>query len=47
MKQAMRSGTTVPLIALQDLVIAKLLASRSQDLADAQSLWRIHGHAWK
>ena len=38
-------GTTVPLIALQDLVIAKLLASRPQDLADAQSLWRIHGHS--
>lgn len=36
-------GTAVPLIALQDLVIAKLLASRPQDLADAQSLWRIHG----
>ena len=31
-------GTAVPLIALQDLVIAKLLASRPQDLADAQSL---------
>ena len=37
-------GTAVPLIALQDLVIAKLLASRPQDLADAQNLWRIHGH---
>ena len=38
-------GTSVPLIAIQDLVIAKLLASRPQDLADAQSLWRIHGHS--
>ena len=31
-------GATVPLIDLQDLIIAKLLASRPQDLADAQNL---------
>ena len=37
-------GTIVPLIAVQDLIIAKLLASRPQDLADAQNLWRIHRH---
>ena len=37
-------GATVPLIDLQDLIIAKLLASRPQDLADAQNLWRIHRH---
>lgn len=38
-------GITVPLIAVPDLIVAKLLASRPQDLADAQSLWRIHRHS--
>lgn len=35
-------GVSVPLIALSDLIVAKLLASRPQDLADARSLWRAH-----
>ena len=35
-------GIKVPLIAVRDLIIAKLLASRPQDLTDARSLWRIH-----
>ena len=38
------SGTSVPVIDLQDLIVAKILASRPQDLADARSLWRIHSH---
>ena len=37
-------GVSVPLIDVQDLIIAKLLASRPQDLADARSLWRCHRH---
>ena len=36
-------GTTVPLIDLQDLIVAKILAGRPKDLEDAQSLWRVHG----
>ncbi len=35
-------GTTVPLIDLHDLIIAKILAGRPKDLADAQSLCRAH-----
>ena len=35
-------GTAVPLIDLQDLIIAKILAGRPKDLADAQSLCRVH-----
>ena len=36
-------GTTVPLIDLQDLIVAKILAGRPKDIGDAQSLWRVHG----
>ena len=38
-------GTSVPLIDLDDLVIAKILAGRPKDLDDARNLWRIHGRA--
>ncbi len=37
-------GTSVPVIDIQDLIIAKILASRPQDLTDARNLWRIHSH---
>lgn len=36
-------GTTVPLIDVQDLIVAKILAGRPKDIGDAQSLWRAHG----
>ena len=36
-------GTTVPLIHLEDLIVAKVLASRGKDLDDARALWRLHG----
>jgi hypothetical protein len=36
-------GTTVPLIDLGDLVVAKVLAGRPKDLDDARGLWRVHG----
>ena len=36
-------GTTVPLITAEDLVIAKVLAGRPQDIQDAGGLWRIYG----
>lgn len=36
-------GTNVPLLDLEDLVIAKVLAGRSKDIDDAQALWRVHG----
>jgi hypothetical protein len=37
-------GTTaVPVIRLDDLVIAKVLAGRPKDLDDVRALWRLHG----
>lgn len=36
-------GTSVPLIDLGDLIIAKVLAARPKDIADAMGLWRLHG----
>ncbi|MEO8680257.1 MAG: hypothetical protein ABI665_14495 [Vicinamibacterales bacterium] len=36
-------GTSVPLIDLADLIIAKVLAGRPKDIADATGLWRLHG----
>jgi hypothetical protein len=38
-------GVTVPLIDLEDLVIAKVLAGRPKDVEDARSLWRAHGRS--
>lgn len=35
------SGTTVPVIELSDLVIAKVLAGRPKDLEDARALWQL------
>jgi hypothetical protein len=34
---------TVPFIHPEDLIIAKILASRPKDVEDARSLWRIRG----
>lgn len=36
-------GATVPLIHLEDLIIAKVLAGRPKDISDAAGLWRLHG----
>jgi hypothetical protein len=36
-------GTIVPLLDIEDLVIAKVLAGRPKDIDDAQALWRVHG----
>jgi hypothetical protein len=36
-------GTTVPLIAPEDLVIAKVLAGRPKDIEDARNLWHVRG----
>jgi Nucleotidyl transferase of unknown function (DUF2204) len=36
-------GTMVPLIAPDDLVIAKILAGRPKDIEDARHLWRVLG----
>ena len=36
-------GMSVPILDLEDLVIAKVLAGRPKDLDDARALWRIHG----
>ncbi len=36
-------GMSVPILDLEDLVIAKVLAGRPKDLDDARALWRIQG----
>ena len=36
-------GTTIPVIEIDDLIIAKVLAGRPKDLDDASALWRAHG----
>jgi hypothetical protein len=36
-------GTIVPLLDIEDLLIAKVLAGRPKDIDDAQALWRVHG----
>ena len=35
-------GTVVPVIALDDLIITKVLAGRGKDLDDASALWHLH-----
>jgi len=37
------AGTSVPLIDIEDLLIAKILAGRLKDIEDARALWRIRG----
>ena len=37
------SGLSVPMIDPEDLIIAKILAGRSKDIDDANSLWRLRG----
>jgi hypothetical protein len=36
-------GTVLPLIDVDDLVIAKVLAGRPKDIDDARALWKVHG----
>jgi hypothetical protein len=35
-------GTSVPVIDVGDLIIAKVLAGRPKDIDDARALWRLH-----
>jgi hypothetical protein len=35
-------GTTIPVIDLGDLIVAKVLAGRPKDLDDVAALWRLH-----
>jgi hypothetical protein len=35
-------GTIVPVIHLEDLIIAKILAGRPKDIEDVRNLWRVH-----
>lgn len=35
-------GTVVPILDVADLIIAKVLAGRPKDIADAAVLWRLH-----
>ena len=37
------AGATIPLIDLDDLLVAKILAGRPKDIEDARTLWRLHG----
>ena len=36
-------GTAVPVIHLEDLVVAKILAGRPKDIEDVAALWQLHG----
>lgn len=36
-------GAVIPIIHIEDLIVAKLLAGRSKDVDDARALWRLHG----
>lgn len=36
------AGISVPLIHLDDLLVAKILAGRPKDIEDARTLWRLH-----
>ena len=36
-------GTSVPILDVEDLMIAKVLAGRPKAIDDAQALWRVHG----
>jgi hypothetical protein len=36
-------GTEIPVIEVDDLIVAKVLAGRPKDVEDARALWRIHG----
>ena len=36
--------TTVPVIDVADLLVAKILAGRPKDIEDAAALWRLHGN---
>jgi hypothetical protein len=35
-------GVSVPVLDIEDLVIAKVLAARPKDIEDARALWRLH-----
>jgi predicted nucleotidyltransferase len=37
------AGTAVPLIDIEDLFIAKILAGRPKDMEDVRALWRVRG----
>jgi hypothetical protein len=36
-------GTPVPVIHVEDLVVAKILAGRPKDIEDVRALWQLHG----
>lgn len=36
-------GTPVPVIHVEDLMVAKILAGRPKDIDDVGALWRLHG----
>jgi Nucleotidyl transferase of unknown function (DUF2204) len=38
-------GAVIPIIHLEDLIVAKVLAGRRKDLDDANALWRLHHQA--
>ena len=42
-KPANVGGATVPLIDVEDLIVAKVLAGREKDIEDARNLWRVRG----
>ena len=38
-------GTVIPLIDIEDLIIAKILGGRPKDIEDVRGLWRVRGHS--
>jgi hypothetical protein len=36
-------GTRVPVIHVEDLIVAKILAGRPKDIEDVNALWQLHG----
>lgn len=38
-------GTSVPVIDVSDLIIAKVLAARPKDIEDARALWSLHARS--
>ena len=35
----------IPLIDIEDLIIAKILGGRPKDIEDVRGLWRVRGHS--
>ena len=41
----MGTPVVIPLIDIEDLIIAKILGGRPKDIEDVRGLWRVRGHS--